>query len=101
MKHPKLTRDSAICAIVEVFERYFGAEKGSAEMYQEFAEDMRLCEVWDGESTTPEYLPPSIWEILAATGIHPDHLTEACHINPLIAAELKVDGYGRAWVLKI
>lgn len=93
-QHPLLTRDKAIRALVEVCNRYFGSEKGSAEMYQEFAEDMRLCEPWDGESTTAEYLPPSLWEILAAAGVDPDHLTEACHLNPLIAEELKACGYG-------
>ncbi len=98
-KHPLLTRNNAIRALVEIFECYFGAEKGSGEMYQEFAEDLHLCEAWDGDmgsSMAPESLPPSMWELLAAAGIHPDHFTEACRINPLIAADLKAMGYGGA-----
>ena len=93
-KHPLMTRDKAICALVEMSERYFGAEKGSAEMWQEFCGDLRLCTEWDGESTTEEDLPPSMWEILAAAGVHPDHITQACGINPVIAAELRGAGYG-------
>ena len=92
-KHPLLTRNKAIAALVEVFARYFGSEKGSGEMYQEFAEDLHLCLQWDGESTTPEYLPPSMWELLAAAGIQPDHIIQACGINPIIADELKEAGY--------
>ena len=92
-KHPLLTRDKAIAALVEVFALYFGSEECSAEMYQAFAEDLHLCLPWDGESTTPEYLPPSMWELLAAAGIDPDHITAACGINPIIADDLKEAGY--------
>ena len=94
-KHPLITRDKAIRALVEMIERFAGSEKGSGELWQEFCADLHLCTEWDGESTTEEDLPPSMWEILAAAGVHPDHLTEACGMNPVIAAELKEAGYGR------
>ena len=93
-KHPLLTRDKAIRALVEMIERFGGSEKGSDELWHEFAQDMHLCTEWDGEATTEEDLPPSMWEILAAAGVQPDHLMEACGINPVIAAELKGAGYG-------
>ena len=94
-KHPLITRDKAIRALVEMIERFVGSEKGSGELWHEFCADMHLCAEWDGESTTEKDLPPSMWEILAAAGVDPDDITQACRMNPVSAAELREAGYGR------
>jgi hypothetical protein len=81
----KVTREKAIKAINELFDRHFGCDKGSGEDYQEWAEDMKLCEPWDGEgSFTEENYPPGQWDILQAIGVTQDEIIELLGANPAI-----------------
>lgn len=91
--HPYMTKHKAIRALYELSHRYFDTEAESGTKYHEFCEDMALCEEWDGESTTDEFLPPSIWEIFAAAGIKPDDLIAALQMNHLITDDLIQESY--------
>lgn len=81
----ELTRARAIVALHEIMDRYFGAEKGSQEMYQSFCEDLGLAELWDGEEPLLEqHQPPGTWELLMAIGVTEAELIEHLHANPTL-----------------
>lgn len=78
-----LTRDKAIQCLDSLFERAFGSDKGSSQAYEEWCEEMGLCE-WDEE--VDEYVggrePPGQHQILSAVGISPQELVDVLGINP-------------------
>lgn len=95
MEIKALTREQAIKSICELFERYFGVEKGSAEMYQDFAEDLKLCEPWDGEGEyKKENMPPDYNEFLLALGVKPQEIIDITHINTKCFDENMCKMYG-------
>lgn len=77
-----ISREQAVKALHEMFHKAFGNDKGSAEVYQEWAADQGLCEQWDEDGPdSPEILPPCIYEILVAAGIRPKQLVDILGIN--------------------
>lgn len=81
MKPKPITRIDAIKVINELFERYFGNDKGSGELFWEFMEDMGLCE-YDYDTDTVITDSPSQDEVLLAMGVQPQELIDILHINP-------------------
>ena len=81
----KITRVQAIKAIDSLFDRYFGSDKGSNELYESWASDNKLCEPWNGEEElTEEHIPPGQFDILMALGITKEELIEHLGVNPEI-----------------
>lgn len=77
-----LTRKEAIECIEQLFERYFGCDKGSDELYFDFLESMGLVtfdldtgdmveDVWPGQS-----------EFFLALGVQPSELIDIFGHNP-------------------
>ena len=99
-----VTRKQALKVILELFECYFGSEKGSDDKYYEFMERMGLAEYdYDNEKCTKD--PPGEFEFLLALGVQPqefydlmpglnpnifDDLMEPYHLTP--PTERKEDG---------
>jgi hypothetical protein len=76
-----VTRKQAVAAILEMFDRWVGCEKGSSEMWSAFCEDMKLIPEWDGKAGT-EVAPPSPEEFLLALGVVPQEMVNVKGYNP-------------------
>jgi hypothetical protein len=100
----KITEEQAVKALEQLMEIHFGHDKGSGEMYQEWAENVGLCKsIWeeypDGDwpsefDNDPDYQAPSCYELLMALGISPQKLVDTLHINPKIFDQEWCDMYG-------
>lgn len=81
----EITRADAIKALDSLFEKAFGNDKGSGEMYEDWARERGLCDDWDGYGeVTDGMVPPGQWDILLAMGVTPAELIEHLHANPAI-----------------
>ena len=82
-----VTRKQALKVILELFECYFGSEKGSDEKYYEFMERMGLAEYDDNYETISQ--PPGEFEFLLALGVQPQEFYDLMPgLNPTIFDDL-------------
>ena len=83
-KYEPIDKIKAIKAIYEIFERYFGNDKGSGDMYCDFVEDMELFDPeWNEETGGYENddLPPRVEELMISAGIKPQDIFDALNLN--------------------
>lgn len=90
-----VSREQALKALFSLDDFVFGHDKGSGEMYCEWAEHQGLCPEWDGESDVKEEdLPPGFFELFLALGIQPQEIIDVLHVNPKCFPEEMCKAYG-------